>query len=306
MNSAQFKTEVGPILYELHDGTYDRYEPEFKQIFREIKGMERNQHVVPVLGGFEPAKEYESGTELSYTTSGEVFVATGLYKEYSLAFSIPRKLADDGDAVNFGSRYAEELAISMREAEEIESANWLNRAFNSSYPVGDGVSLINTAHKGLFGFTYSNNLNTAAALSQTTLEQQLIQVRKSVDFNNKPIRLKPKDLVVSPDQMNTAIVLLQSTQRAGTANNDTNPLKAMGLDNMKPVVMTRMTSPVAFFVTTQGRGVDKNGLLFVRRIAKPEREMLGDFETKSMRYSLYNRFVTLPVDPHAIFGNAGV
>lgn len=306
MNSAQFKTEVGPILYEVHDGVYDKHEIEYDKYMHVTDGLKRNQHVVPVLGGFEPAKEYESGTELSYTTSGEVFVAAQAYKEFILAFSIPRKLADDGDAINIGKRYTEELAVSMREAEEIEAANWLNRAFNGSYAIGDGVSLVNNTHVGLNGFTYSNLLSTAGALSQTTLEQMLIQIRKAKDFNGKPISLKAKDLLVSPDQMNTAIVLLQSTQRAGTANNDTNPLKAMGLTNINPQIVTRMTSSTSFFVTTKGRGVDKNGLLFVKRIGKPEREMLGDFETKSMRYSLYHRFVAMPVDPHSIYGTTGV
>lgn len=306
LNSAQFKTEVGPILYEIHDGQYDRQEIEYDKFMHVTDGLKRNQHVVPVLGGFEAAKEYESGTELSYTTSGEVFVAAQAYKEFILAFSIPRKLADDGDAINIGKRYVEELAVSMREAEEIEGANWLNRAFNSSYPIGDGVSLVNASHKGLYGFTYSNLLSSPAALSQTSLEQLLIQVRKAKDFNGKPIRILPKDLVVSPDQMNTAIVLLGSTQRAGTANNDINPIKGMGLNEIKPQIVTRLQSPTAWFLTTKGRGVDKNGLLWVKRISKPEREMLGDFETKSMRYSLYHRFVAMPVDPHAIFGTPGV
>jgi len=306
LSSAQFKTEVGPILYEVHDGEYDRFEIEYDKYMNVVKGLPRNQHVVPVIGGFEPAKEYESGTEMSYTSSGEVFVAAQAYKEFVLAFSIPRKLADDGDAINIGSRYVEELAVSMREAEEIEAANWLNRAFNGAYPIGDGVSLANSGHKGLFGFTYSNILSTPAALSQTSLEQLLIQIRKAKDFNGKPIRIQPKDLLVSPDQMNTAIVLLNSTQRAGTANNDINPLKDMGLTQLRPQIVTRMTSPTAFFVTTKGRGVDKNGLLWVKRINKAEREMLGDFETKSMRYSLYHRFVAMPVDPHAIFGTPGV
>ena len=78
----------------------------------------------------------------------------------------------------------------------------------------------------IIGGTFSNILATNAALSQTSLEQMLIQIRKAVDNNGKRIRLQGRKLVVSPDNVFQAEVLLKSVLRAGTANNDINPIKS--------------------------------------------------------------------------------
>ena len=68
--------------------------------------------------------------------------------------------------------------------------------------------------------TFSNQLATAAVLSQTSLEQMLIQVRQAVDNNGKKIRLVPRQLIVAPGNIFQAEVLLKSVLRTGNANNE--------------------------------------------------------------------------------------
>jgi hypothetical protein len=73
------------------------------------------------------------------------------------------------------------------------------------------VSLNSASHPIVNG-NFSNLLTTAANLSQTSLEQMLIQIRQSVDNNGKKIRLVPRQLIVAPGNVFQAEVLLKSVE----------------------------------------------------------------------------------------------
>ena len=57
----------------------------------------------------------------------------------------------------------------------------------------------------------------------------LIQIRNAVDNNGKRIRLSPTQIVTGPANVFQAETLLKSALRPGTADNDINPVKSMGL-----------------------------------------------------------------------------
>jgi hypothetical protein len=173
-------------------------------------------------------------------------------------------------------------------------------AFNSAYPGGDGVSLINTSHPIVNG-VFSNQLATAAVLSQTSLEQMLIQVRQAVDNNGKKIRLVPKQMVVAPGNVFQSEVLLKSVLRAGNANNDVNPIKSIGLLDGGATVLSRLTSANAWWVQTDAPEGLK--LLMRRRL---EKTMEGDFETDSMRYKATERYDVGFTDPRCLYGTPGI
>jgi hypothetical protein len=223
-----------------------------------------------------------------------------VYNVYGLAFALTKVLVEDGDHIRIGNVYARHLAQSLIETKETLSANILNRAFNASYPGGDGVQLNSNAHPIVSG-TASNLLSTAANLSQTSLEQMLIQIRQAVDNNGKRIRLVPKQLVVAPGNIFQAEVLLKSVLRSGTANNDINPVKAIGLLDQGAAVLSRLTSPNAWWVQTDAPEGMK---LLMRR--KLEKTMEGDFETDSMRYKATERYDVGFTDWRAMYGTPGV
>ena len=227
-------------------------------------------------------------------------MAKYIYNVYGLAFALTKVLVEDGDHIRIGNVYARHLAQSLIETKETLSANVLNRAFNSSYVGGDGVSLINTAHPIVNG-SFSNQLATAANLSQTSLEQMLIQIRQAVDNNGKKIRLVPRQLVVAPGNVFQAEVLLKSVLRAGNANNDINPIKSIGLLDEGAAVLSRLTNPSAWWVQTDAPEGMK---LLMRR--KLEKTMEGDFETDSMRYKATERYIPGFTDPRAMYGTPGM
>tara|TARA_R110000868_G_scaffold8513_3_gene44056 strand:- start:2992 stop:3894 length:903 start_codon:yes stop_codon:yes gene_type:complete len=300
MRSTDFRSIVEPILNECFDGVYDQRADEWSRVFREEDGIPRNYHEEPVLYGFGAAPQLPDGTPVTYQQGGVLFLKRYVYKVYGLAFALTKVLVEDGDHIRIGQVYARHLAQSLVETKELLSANVLNTAFNSAYPGGDGVSLINTAHPIVNG-SFSNQLSTAAVLSQTSLEQMLIQVRQAVDNNGKKIRLVPRQLVVAPGNIFQAEVLLKSVLRTGSANNDINPVKSIGLLDEGAAVLSRLSSSTAWWVQTDAPEGLK--LLMRRRL---EKTMEGDFETDSMRYKATERYDVGFTDPRCLYGTPGI
>jgi hypothetical protein len=300
MRSTDFRSIVEPILNECFDGVYDQRADEWSRVFREEDGIPRNYHEEPVLYGFGAAPQLPDGTPVTYQQGGVLFLKRYVYKVYGLAFALTKVLVEDGDHIRIGQVYARHLAQSLVETKELLAANVLNTAFNSSYAGGDGVSLIDTAHPIVNG-TFSNQLATAAVLSQTSLEQMLIQIRQAVDNNGKKIRLVPRQLIVAPGNIFQAEVLLKSVLRTGNANNDINPVKSIGLLDEGAAVLSRLTSSTAWWVQTDAPEGFK--LLMRRRL---EKTMEGDFETDSMRYKATERYDLGFTDPRCAYGTPGV
>jgi hypothetical protein len=300
MRSTDFRSIVEPILNEEFDGLYNQRADEWKQVFTERNGIPRNYHEEPVLYGFGAAPELPDGMPVTYQSGGVLFNARYVYKVYGLAFALTKVLVEDGDHISIGQTYAKHLAQSLIETKETLCANILNRAFNGSYTGGDGVSLVNSAHPIAAG-TASNVLTTAANLSQTSLEQMLIQIRNAIDNNGKRIRLTPTKLVLSPSNVFQGEVLLKSVLRAGTGNNDINPINSMGMIDGGQANLSRLTSTTAWWVQTDA----KVGLqLMMRR--KLEKSMEGDFETDSMRYKATERYIPGWTDWRTIYGTPGL
>ena len=299
MRSTDFRSIVEPILNESFDGVYDQRADEWSTVFREQAGIPRNYHEEPVLYGFGAAPQLPDGSPVSYQQGGVLFLQRYIYNVYGLAFALTKVLVEDGDHIRIGQVYAKHLAQSLVETKETLAANILNRAFNSSYTGGDGVSLINTAHPLAVG-TASNQLATAAALSQTSLEQMLIQIRQAVNNNGKKIRLQPLKIVVAPGNVFQAEVLLKSVLRTGTANNDINPIKSIGLLPEGATVISRLTSATNWWIQTDA----PEGMKLLMRRAL-EKTMEGDFETDSMRYKATERYAISWTDWRAMYGTPG-
>jgi hypothetical protein len=300
MRSTDFRSIVEPILNEAFDGVYDQRADEWKQVFVQQTGIPRNYHEEPVLYGFGAAPELPDGMPVTYQAGGVLFIQRYVYKVYGLAFALTKVLVEDGDHIRIGQTYAKHLAQSLIETKETLCANVLNRAFNPSFVGGDGVSLVNSAHP-ISGGSFSNVLTTPAALSQTSLEQLLIQIRNAVDNNGKRIRLNPEKLVVSPSNVFQAEVLLKSVLRTGTADNDINPVKSMGLLGGGQANLSRLTSTTAWWVKTDA----PEGLKLMMRRGL-EKSMEGDFETDSTRFKSTERYAVGFTDPRTVYGTPGV
>lgn len=301
MRSTDFRAVVEPILNEVFDGVYQQRDDEWKGFTTQITGIPRNYHEEVMLFGMNTAPEMPDGTPVSYDQGGTLFITRFIYKIYGLAYALTKVLMEDGDHIRIGSTFSKHLAQSMIETKETLCANLLNFAFTAGYVGGDGVTLINSAHPISQGRSFSNQLSTAAAMSQTSVEQMLIQIRSAVDNNGKRIRLKAEQLIVPPALEFQAEVILKSVLRSGSADNDLNPIKSTGMLPNGAHVVTRLSSSKAWWIQTNA----ENGLMLVMR--RPlERSSEGDFETDSMRYKASERYATGWHDPRNVYGTIGL
>ena len=299
MRSTDFRAIVEPILNEAFDGVYKQRADEWNQVFDKVAGIARSYHEEPVLFGMGAAPELPDGQAVTYQSGGVLFTQRYLYKVYGLAFALTKVLTEDGDHIRIGATFSKHLAQSMVETKETLAANIINRATTAGYNGGDGVVLASASHPISNG-TFSNLL-TSAALSQTSLEQAVIAIRGAVDNNGKKIRLNPEKLVIANGNALQAEVLLKSVLRAGTANNDINPIKSMGALGGDVAILSRLTSQVQWGIKTDA----PEGLKLVTRRGL-EKSMEGDFETDSVRYKATERYALGWTDPRALFYNVGV
>ena len=113
-------------------------------------------------------------------------------------------------------------------------------------------------------------------------------------------RIRSKKMIVPSALQFTAERLLKSPGRVGTADNDINAVKNMGMIPQGYVVNHYLTDTDAWFIKTDV----PNGLKhFVRAPVKTAME--GDFETGNVRYKARERYSFGWSDWRGIFGSPG-
>ncbi len=283
MNSAQFRILVEPILSDHFDGVYD-LRKEFREVFTVKAGIQRAYQMEPVMFGLGSAPIMGEGGPVTYKSGGVVFNKTYVFRQYGIAFGMTKVLVEDGDHISMGRIYSEQMGQGMAETEETEAANVLSRAFNGSYLGGDGQPLCSASHP-VVGGTQSNLLASPAVLSQTSLQSMLTQIDKAQDNDMKRVRVTARQLIVAPENKWQAEILTKSALVTGNANNDINPVVSTKALPDGWTVITRLTSPTAWWIKTD----EKMGLQFItRRMA--QKSMEGDFETDTMRYKCTSRW----------------
>jgi len=94
--------------------------------------------------------------------------------------------------------------------------------------------------------------------------------------------------------------LMVSNLRVGTADNDTNALKSMGMLPNGYSVNDFLTDSDAFFVLTDA----PRGLIHFERLGLST-NMEADFDTGNMRYKARERYSFGFSDPRCIYGSPG-
>ena len=298
ISRAQLLKELLPGLNALFGLEYAKYGEEHAEIF-ESETSDRSFEEETKLSGFSAAPVKDEGSAIEYDNAQEAFTSRYNHETVAMGFSITEEAIEDNLYDRLASRYTKALARSMANAKQVKAANVLNRAFNSSYTGGDGLELCSTAHTIVAG-TFKNELSTAADLNETSLEQALVDIGVMKDERGLKIAAKGTKMIVPNDLQFVAERLLKSPGRTGTADNDINAARSMGMIPQGYVVNHYLTDSDAWFIKTDV----PNGLKhFVRAPIKTAME--GDFETGNVRYKARERYSFGWSDPRGIFGSPG-
>jgi hypothetical protein len=298
INSSNFAKALWPGVNAWYGKAYDEYPVEYTKLFETHKSRKAFEEDVGITS-FGLANIKGEGAPIQYDAERQTFVTRYSHVVYALGFAITREAFEDDQYDIVGQKKAQGLAFSMRQTKEIVAANVYNRAFNSSYTGGDGVSLLNASHPMFAGGTFSNILSTASDLSEAALEQACINIADFTNDRGLKIAVRPKSLIIPKELMFEASRILKAEKRPGSDSNDPNVLKMMGLI---PEVLVNhyLTDTDAWFIRTDVQ----DGLKYWERRAD-EFGMDEDFDTENAKYKATARYSFGWTDPRAIFGSAG-
>ena len=301
ISRSQLVKELEPGLNALFGMEYDRYENEHTEIFS-VESSDRAFEEEVMLTGFGAAPVKNEGSGVSYDSAQESFTARYTHETIAMAFALTEEAIEDNLYDRLSGRYTKALARSMANTKQVKAASVLNQAFNTggSYNGGDGVSLCNSAHPTALGPNFSNTPTTPADLNETSLEQGIIDVASFTDERGLKIAIQARKLVIPKEQQFTAERLMKTTLRPGTADNDINAIKSMGMIPEGYAVNHFLADTDAWFLMTDA----PNGLkMFNRSPIKTAFE--GDFDTGNVRYKARERYSFGWSDPRGIYGSAG-
>ena len=299
ISRAQLAKELEPGLNALFGMEYDRYENEHAEIF-DTESSDRAFEEEVLIVGFGNAEVKTEGQGVDYDSASEGFTARYTHETVALAFALTEEAVEDNLYDRLGARYTKALARSMAHTKQVKAANVLNNAFSSSYTGGDGLSLINTAHTLAGGGTWANRASTMADLNETSLENALIGISTFVDDRNMILALQGTKLIVPPQLQFIADRLLESPGRVGTADNDINAVRNMGLLPQGYSVNHFLTDTDAWFLLTDC----PDGFKHFER-APISTSMEGDFETGNVRYKARERYSFGWSNPRCVYGSQG-
>ena len=301
ISRAQLVKELEPGLNALFGMEYSRYENEHAEIFS-TESSDRAFEEEVMLTGFGSAPVKTEGAGVSYDSAQESFTARYQHETIAMAFALTEEAIEDNLYDRLAARYTKALARSMANTKQVKAASVLNNAFNTSgaFNGGDGVSLCNTAHPTAMGPSFRNTPAVAADLNETSLEQGIIDIASFVDERGLKVAVQARKLIIPKELQFTAERLMKTNLRVGTADNDVNALKSMGMVPEGYAVNHFLTDTDAWFLLTDA----PNGLkMFNRSPIKTAFE--GDFDTGNVRYKARERYSFGWSDPRGIYGSAG-
>jgi hypothetical protein len=298
ISRSQLVKELEPGLNALFGLEYNRYDNEHAEIFASETSDRAFEEEV-MLSGFGTAATKAEGAMVTMDQATEAYTSRYTHNTVALGFAITEEAIEDNLYDRLAGRYTRALARSMAQSKQITAANVLNNGFDTANG-GDGKALMTNDHPLANGGTFRNELSTASDLSETSLEQSLIDIAAFVDERGLKIALQGRKLIIPKELQFTAERIMKSPLRVGTADNDINAMANMGMIPEGYRVNHFLTDTDAFFIMTDA----PNGLKhFVRSPIKTAIE--GDFDTGNVRFKARERYSFGFSDPRGIFGSPG-
>jgi len=302
ISRGQLVKELEPGLNALFGLEYKRYENQSAEIYAE-ESSDRAFEEEVMLSGFANAAVKPEGSGVTFDSAQETFTARYTHETIALAFAITEEAIEDNLYDRLASRYTKALARSMANTKQVKSVNPLIQGLPSVatniFTTGDGSNLFATSHPTIAG-TVSNTLTTQADLNETSLEQSLIDIAAMTDERGLKIAARGTKMIVPSENQFNAERLMKSEGRTGTADNDINAIRSMGMIPQGYRVNNFLTDTDAWYIITDV----PNGMKYFNR-APVKTAMEGDFDIENVRYKARARYSFGCSDYRGIFGVEG-
>lgn len=218
-------------------------------------------------------------------------------RKFGGILQITEELDEDGkyndEYINAAGRLKRAVAKTL----ETDCANVLNRAANSAYTGGDGLSLANASHTIPGGGTFSNTLSTAFSPSRAALITVIQNCKKLPGHDGIVEGYDVKSIVHPVEQWGAWKGILGSEKAPENGNNEINVVNGMGIKSIPVQYMTSTTNWGA--ITSAPRGLR----MLWRR--KPKARTWYDEATEIINYGISARWSRGWTDPRGFyFSNA--
>lgn len=299
LTRAQFAKQLVPGLNAIFGTAYKSIDKEHTPLF-DTEKSDRSFEEEVLMTGFGTAPVKTEGDQVFFDTASEAWTSRYTHETVAMAFAITEEAIEDNLYGTTGKMKANAMGRAMANAKQVKAANVFNNGFSTSslYAGGDGKPLMATDHPTLAAGSQSNR--TSSDLSETALEAALINISLTKDDRGLLIGARAVSLHIPPQLQFVAHRILFSDLRVGTADNDTNAMKDMGLFSKGYTVNHRFTDPNAWFIRTD---VPNGTKMFVRAPLATKDDV--DFLTGNMRYKARERYSFGWSDWRQWYGSSG-
>jgi hypothetical protein len=296
INRGNISKQLVPGLNAIFGTEYGEIDNEHTVLF-DTESSERAFEEELLWSGLGTAPGKSEGAAVEFDNAQELWTSRYTHETIALAFAITEEAMEDNLYDTFSKVRAKGLARAMATTKQIKAANIFNNGFSTSFAIGDGAALFSASHPTLGAGNLSNTV--AVDLSETALENALINISLLVDDRNILIGAQGKSLHIPPQLQFVAHRILKSPLRQGTADNDANALKDMGL--LRSVhINHRFTDSNAWFIRTNV----PNGSKYFERVGLSTK-MDVDFHTGNMMYKARERYSFGVSDWRQWYGSSG-
>ena len=296
INRAAISKELLPGLNAVFGMEYgevnNEHEPQY-----EVENSDRSFEEEVLFTGFGAAPTKNEGAAVVYDDAGESFTARYTNETIALAFAITEEAMEDNLYDTFAKLRAKGLARAMAHTKQVKAAKLYNEGFTTAQ--GDGQPLFSASHPTVQDGNQSN-IGTAAAISEASLESAVIAIQKFKDDRGILIGSSAVSLHIPVDLMFTADVLLNTPGIVGSADNDINSVRNLGVFPSGYFTNRRFTDTNGYFIKTD---VPNGSKMFNRTPLQTKME--PDFDTGNLRFKARERYSFGVSDWRGWFGNQG-
>ena len=296
INRASIAKELVPGLNAVFGIEYGSVDEEHKPLY-EIESSDRAFEEEVLFTGFGGAPVKGEGAAVVYDDASESYTARYTAETVALAFAVTEEAMEDNLYDTFAKLRAKGLARSMANTKQQKAADLYNNGFATNQ--GDGVPMFSAAHP-VVGAGTVTNITAAAAIAEATIEAAIIQIQKTTDDRGILIGANAESLHIPTDLLFTADTLLNTPGSTGTANNDINAVRHLGIIPDGFYVNRRFTDVNAWFIKTN---VPNGTKMFNRTPLQTKME--PDFDTGNLRFKARERYSFGVSDWRGWFGNQG-
>lgn len=239
--------------------------------------------------GLEDWRESGEAVPATYTEALQGFEKNYVPVIFKSGYALTREMKDDDQYDKVAAQAAKLSQTAIRTIDK-EVAKSVNNATNTTYYSGaDTLALASASHTREDGGTVLSNANTGA-LNETNLETMLVAFSERKDGRGELIDMNPTQLWVPPQLRKEAMILMKSTGRVSTSDNDINVFNGL----LQVVEWKRMGaagggSDTAYMIVDDSFNKSGQGMNLYMRV-NPEINRETEAETGVQKYVGYMRF----------------